>query len=176
MTEIKAYQILIVDDDDLLRGVLVDVFKTAKFEVMEAMDGLEGLNIATAHKPDVVITGIMMPSMTGFEFFEALKKNMETVSIPVLIFSHLGREEDRQQALKLGAKAFLVKGMISPKQTVDLVLNLLNSKVYRVAINPDNFDASRFMEDMGCKTGGVLELTPDPDSDLSNFKARFICQ
>src|SRR3989344_4166420 len=128
------HKILIVDDDDFSRSILVNTFKMANFDVLEAKDGLEGLNTTVKEKPQIVITGISMPNMNGFELLKILKGNVETSSIPVFLFSHLGREEDRQKGEELGARAFLVKGIVSPKEMVDLIKGTLEGTSYQVEI------------------------------------------
>jgi CheY-like chemotaxis protein len=165
--------ILIVDDDKDLRGVYAYNFQNAGFEVHEANDGLEGLTLATQHKPNVIFTGIMMPNMDGFEFLRILKSNVETSSIPVLISSHLGKEEDKKKAMDLGASQFLVKGMVSPVETVSLVKNLLTKKIYNVIISSDDADGKAFLTDFNLAHPVKLELDPLGENG-QEFKARLV--
>lgn len=88
----KTKKILLVDDDEMIRGIYSEVFRNNGFEVEEARDGLEGLEKARSIIPDIIFTGIIMPKMEGFDLMEALKKNVATSQIPVFISSHLGRE------------------------------------------------------------------------------------
>jgi len=86
-------KILIVDDDVMTREMYVNVFKQSGYEVFEAGDGVDGLDVASRELPDVIFTGIIMPRMSGFELMEALRKAVATSKIPVVISSHIGREE-----------------------------------------------------------------------------------
>ena len=70
----SALKILLVDDDETIRGMYDDIFKKEGFEVFEAIDGVDGLDKATKNIPDVIFTGIVMPTMDGFQLMEALKK------------------------------------------------------------------------------------------------------
>lgn len=174
MPEQKS-KILVVDDDDFLRSIYVEDFTQAGFEVLEAKDGLEGLNLATASKPDAVFTGIIMPNMTGFELIQAIKKNVTTANIPFVVFSHLGREEDRQKAQELGAKAFFIKGQNSPKEIADFVKNILTQKekIFKVAVDLNQLDAQNLLKQSGSKSGALtLELSPEPDG--KTYKAKII--
>ncbi|MFH0969109.1 MAG: response regulator [Patescibacteria group bacterium] len=146
----KKIKILFVDDDVPTREMYADVFKNAGFQVTEAGDGVEGLDKATTESPDVIFTGIIMPRMDGFSMMEALKKNLATANIPVIISSHMGREEDRQRANVLGAKYFVVRGFTSPKEVVEKVKSLfLGEKEYRLELNKYSLDAQKLAQDRG---------------------------
>jgi CheY-like chemotaxis protein len=108
-------KILVVDDDATQHDFYVQFFKQKGLTVIEAEDGLAGLELALKEKPDVVFTGIIMPRMDGFEFIRNLRTNAVTAKTPVIMFSHLGREEDRAKANKLSDVTFMIKGMDGPK-------------------------------------------------------------
>ena len=119
-------KILVVDDDPTQRDLYVDVFKAKGFDVLSAKDGLEGLEVALKEKPDLVFTGIIMPRMDGFEFVRNLRANVVTAKIHIMMFSHLGREEDRGKAKKLSDVVFLVKGMDGPADILKKVEELID--------------------------------------------------
>ncbi len=145
----KAMKLLIVDDAVDTRSLYADALRAVNFDVREGNDGLEGLEKATQDAPDIIVTGIIMPRMDGFQFFEALKKNVATAAVPVIFLSHLGREEDEQRATALGAKAFLVRDMTSPNDMIARINDILTSKEYILGIDPFNFDAAKFAQDYG---------------------------
>lgn len=176
-------KILIIDDDEQIREIYAGIFKQEGFEVEEAVDGVEGLDKATKNVPDVIFTGIVMPRMDGFMLKEALSKNVTTANVPVVISSHLGREEDKQKAKEMGVKDFLVRHMVTPKEAVERVRKVLGSGEYRVRINPSELDASNLardthmLEGMKCpKCMADLILTLN-SSDISQheFSARIAC-
>jgi len=121
----RRSKILIIDDAEDLREIYVQKFKQEGFEVLEAKDGLEGLNVAFEQKPDLVFTGIMMPRVDGFEVINTLKKDAQMKNAPVLVFSHLGRQEDIDKALSLGADDFLIQATFTPDQVVEKVRSRL---------------------------------------------------
>lgn len=110
--------ILIVDDDAFVRGVYAQKFKEAGFLVQEAQDGAQAYEIVKQQPVDIIFTGIIMPSMTGFELMETLAKDERLKSIPVVISSHRGKEEDKARAEALGARDFIVSGFVSPNEVV----------------------------------------------------------
>jgi CheY-like chemotaxis protein len=179
----KKIKILIVDDDEDTRKIYADVFKNENYEVEEAEDGLAGLDKATTWIPDVLFTGIIMPKMDGFSLMEALKKNVATANIPVLISSHMGREEDRQKANSLGAKFFIVRGFTTPKEVVEKVKMIFEErKEYNLEINPTALDAPKLAQDLnlgadlrcpepGCNQKLVVRLSDNNGA----IEAKLVC-
>ncbi len=180
----NKHRILIVDDDVETRETYAEVFRNASFEVLEAQDGLEGMDIATKEKPDIIFTGIIMPRMDGFSMMEELQKNVATAGIPVVISSHMGREQDQQKANVLGAKDFILRGMTSPREVVQKIQSLLTaSGSYRLAIDQYSFDAQKLAKEINfsaklncleCNEKLCLEIKVKNPQE-NNFQARFIC-
>ena len=106
--------IIVADDDFRQRDLYVDLFRSAGFKVIPVNDGQEAWEQAQGQHPDLVFTGIMMPRMTGFELIEKLRANKATSSIPVIVFSHLGRDTDRAKAEIYLNVQFMIKGYDSP--------------------------------------------------------------
>jgi len=121
-------KILVVDDDFEQRDIYLELFKSNGFEVFKAGDGLNGLDYALKVNMDLIFTGIVMPKMDGFEMIRNLRNNVATADIPIIMFSHLGREEDRQKAQKLAKVDFMVKGYDSPAKILNRVMEILGSK------------------------------------------------
>ncbi|MBI2439281.1 MAG: response regulator [Candidatus Moranbacteria bacterium] len=182
----KTTKVLIVDDDVDTRSLYAEALRAVNFDVREGGDGLEGLELATNDTPHVIVTGIIMPRMDGFQFFEALKKNVPTASVPVIFLSHLGREEDERRAKEIGAAAFLMRDMTSPNDMIQCLNTILTTKEYVVGIDPFNFDAALLAEDLDinpdfvCVSEGkvngrvVLKLRSRDGSD-KHFDAEISC-
>ena len=180
---INKIKVLIIDDDESSRGIYADVFKQAGFEVSEAVDGIDGLDKATKNIPDVIFTGIIMPRMDGFSLKDALSKNVNTAKIPVFILSHMGREEDRQRAIKAGAQDFIIQGMITPRQVLEKVKAMFNSGEYTLKINEEVLDAPKLITDLNlglgfkcphCGGDMVLKMIT-VDVIKYKFKSQLIC-
>ncbi len=80
--------ILVVDDDDALRGEICRVLENEGFQVMEAINGLHALaQLETVARPDLIILDLMMPVMNGWDFHARLKANPKLAHVPVLLLS-----------------------------------------------------------------------------------------
>lgn len=180
----KKIRILIVEDDQATREMYVEVFRSHGYDVLEAEDGVEGLDRATKEVPDVIFTGISMPRMDGFGLMEALKKLVTTANIPIIISSHLGKEEDRKRANELGARDFIVRGFTSPNEIVERISALfLNGNKFKIIFDTTALDAPRIARDlnfnssfgcMECDEKMILELMlKNPKEKV--FEASFIC-
>jgi len=104
-----AKKILIIDDEKDVLDILKTILENEKYQVIEAMDGSEGLNKAIDTKPDLIITDIMMPVMDGFEMAQKLKENMGTFNTPVIMLTAKDQGVDREKGLSLGVAAYIVK-------------------------------------------------------------------
>lgn len=178
-------KILLVDDDIELRETYADIFRNANFDVIQAADGVEGLDLATKESPDVIFTGIIMPRMDGFDMMEALKKTVMTANIPVVISSHMGRGEDKERADKLGARDFILRNSTKPKEVIERVSAIFvePGKEYKLAFDPFTLDAQQLGKDLNMQAQFIchdcneklilnMELV---DAQKRTFKAHFIC-
>jgi len=181
----EKLKILIVDDDEASTNLLKGVFKSSGFDVKAAFDGLEGFDMATKFLPDVIITGIVMPRMSGFEMIKNLKGIISTAKIPVIIFSHLGRQEDKEEAQKLGVRDFLVRGMITPGDITKKALSYITrGKVYYLRFDTQDESARELGKDFNfppmfeCAQNERMFIKLEPDEKKGftpTFKASFVC-
>lgn len=111
MTELNARspKILVIDDDFANRRVLQLVLTRNGYTASLAGDGGEGLRMAKAVRPDLILLDFFMPGEDGFEVLAQLKADPELRGIPVVIFTVLVREESERQALAMGAAAYVTK-------------------------------------------------------------------
>lgn len=138
-------KILVVDDDFDQRDLYSELFRANGFDVTTAIDGQDAWEKIQKSKPDLVFTGIQMPRMTGFELIDKLRNNKATETTPVVIFSHLGRDEDRKKAGRLPSVEFVVKGYDRLGNILKKVQELLASQHPQTpAFNPDEDDRQGF--------------------------------
>lgn len=100
------HRILIVDDDQNLRGVLVKALNKAGLMATWAENGAAALELHRAHPADLIVLDLMMPKMDGFEVLKALRPRDE---VPVLMLTAEGQERKRVEGFRLGADDYLVK-------------------------------------------------------------------
>lgn len=101
-------KLLIVEDDTLIRKTLELKFRKEGFEVVVAVDGKDGIAKIETDLPDIVLTDIMMPFISGLEIVRAVKAIAEK-KIPVIVFSTMGQEAMVEEAYRLGADEFVKK-------------------------------------------------------------------
>ncbi len=118
-------KILIVEDDRFLRKACEASLKQRGFQVITAMDGEEGLRLALAERPAIVLLDLLMPKMPGIDVLRALRGNPETAAMPVVILSNSSREEDKETARACGASGYFVKANLSLKELAEHVERLL---------------------------------------------------
>ena len=105
----KPDQTLLIVDDDILTIELVENIMGSDFSVLFALNGEQGLEIAVAERPDVILMDVMMPGMDGFEVCSRLKSDPRTRHIPLIFATVSGRAEDEIRGLELGADDFVAK-------------------------------------------------------------------
>ena len=118
--------ILIIEDEDVLREVLVKKFIHEGYKVSASVNGEEGLNSIRSLKPDAVLLDIMMPKMNGFEVLKHLQENGEIIP-PTVIISNSGQPVEIDKAISLGATDYVVKAQITPEEVV-LKINKIFAK------------------------------------------------
>jgi len=100
--------IVLADDNSDMRDYVRRLLMS-EYEVIAVADGQQALQAMVAHKPDLVLTDVMMPKLDGFGLLKVLRENPETASIPVIMLSARAGEESRVEGLKAGADDYLFK-------------------------------------------------------------------
>ncbi len=117
-------KILVAEDDTFLSKVFEAKLTKEGYEVMVVSDGTLVLENLVSFSPDFILLDIMMPKMNGFEVLEELQRR--GVTTPIVVTSNLGQIEDRQKAIALGAKDFLVKSDNGIQQIVERIKQFLS--------------------------------------------------
>lgn len=99
--------ILHADDSDFLRSIVNKIISTQGYDVIEAKDGVECMDILLKKKPDILLLDINMPGYNGFEVLEQVVK--EYPDMPVLMLSAVADSKNVQETLRLGARGFVAK-------------------------------------------------------------------
>lgn len=114
-------KILIIEDDKFLRELIVRKLSQENFDIIEAIDGEEGIKKIKETTPDLLLLDLILPGIDGFEVLSKIKEDPATASIPVVILSNLGQREDVERGLKLGAVDYLVKAHFTPNEIIEKV-------------------------------------------------------
>jgi two-component system cell cycle response regulator DivK len=101
--------ILIVEDNAQNRLLMVDILKVRGYEVIEAHDGAEGIELARKHKPDLILLDMQMPVMDGLEAARRLKADPETRDIKILAVTSFAMKGDRERILAAGCDEYMAK-------------------------------------------------------------------
>ncbi|AZB72412.1 response regulator transcription factor [Synechococcus elongatus] len=109
--------VLVVEDTASEMELITTYLQASGYTVIGANNAQDALSKVDLYKPDVVVTDVVMPGMSGFELCRSLKKNPETEKLPVIVCSSKNQEIDRLWAMKQGADAYVTK----PFKQEDLV-------------------------------------------------------
>ena len=105
----KKLTILVVDDDQASRSLMIDILEPLGFNVITAEDGEQGLKLAIQNKPDIIVTDLFMPIKTGFTLASTIRNIEEFKTIPIIAVSASNFKEVRKQSLTMGCNEFLEK-------------------------------------------------------------------
>jgi DNA-binding response OmpR family regulator len=119
--------VLLVEDDPVILRLLEVNFEMEGFAVLSAHDGIEGIEVARANRPDIIISDIMMPRASGLELVEALKGDGDTSAIPIILLSAKAQAADLKAGLDAGADDYVTKPF-EPLDLVDRVNALLDKR------------------------------------------------
>lgn len=117
--------ILVVDDDPVILQLLQVNFEMEGFTVITAADGEQGVDRTRADRPDIVVSDVMMPRMTGIELVAVLKADPDTAGIPILLLTAKAQQADIGAGMDAGADDYVTKPF-EPLDLVDRVNRLLN--------------------------------------------------
>lgn len=116
---------MLVEDDNNLRAIYGDRLKAEGYEIVSAQDGEEALALAVKEKPDVIISDVMMPKISGFDMLDILRSTPETMDVKVIMMTALSQAEDQARADKLGADKYLVKSQVTLEDVARVVHEVL---------------------------------------------------
>lgn len=114
-------KIVVADDDRMFRKAAETTLRRQGYAVTTASDGEEALQLIRAERPDIIVLDLIMPKLQGFDVLQVLKQDSLTAAIPVIVLSSLTQEQDKQEALDLGAVAYFNKTTFSLSELVKQV-------------------------------------------------------
>lgn len=116
MEQTRVYRILVIEDEDSIRELVKLNLELVDFEVIEAADGLEGLNKVIQEKPDLVLLDLMLPKMDGYELLPKITERQ----IPVIILTAMNGLKDKIKGFNLGTDDYITK----PFESMELLARI----------------------------------------------------
>ncbi len=129
-------KVLLVEDDNNLREIYEARLQAEGYEIVAAKDGEEALVVAKKEQPDLIISDVMMPRISGFEMLDILRNTEGLKNVKVIMLTALGQAEDKTRADKLGADRYLVKSQVTLEDIVKSASELLGGESAAPAAAP----------------------------------------
>jgi DNA-binding response OmpR family regulator len=120
-------RVLVADDEDDVRDLVTFRLTRSGYEVLEARDGAEALELAIAHTPDLAVLDAMMPKLDGYELTRRLRAEPATSPMPIILLTARTQEADVTRGFEAGADDYLKKPF-SPEELVARVRSLLGRR------------------------------------------------
>lgn len=117
-------KVLVVDDEPFIARSLAFVLRKGNYEVFEARDGAEALELIARERPDLVFLDVMMPKIDGFQVVEQVRADSTLDSVRIVLLTARGQEADRVRGVELGADAYVTKPF-SPTKILEQARALL---------------------------------------------------
>ena len=121
-------KVMVVEDDAALREIYGIRIAAEGYDVVSAGDGEEALAVAVREKPDLVLSDVMMPKISGFDMLDILRNTPETADIRVIMMTALSSEDQRERGESLGCNRYLVKSQIGIEDMVNAIHEVLGDK------------------------------------------------
>lgn len=121
-------KILLVEDDNNLREIYEARLQAEGYDIVSARDGEEALTIAMKERPDLIISDVMMPKISGFDMLDIIRSTEETKNAKVIMMTALSQAEDKERASKLGADRYLVKSQVTLEDVAKVAREVLSGE------------------------------------------------
>lgn len=121
-------KILIIDNEVEIRGMYHDFLEVEGFEIIEAENGIKGVQLARQHLPSLIVCDILLPKLDGYSVLKTLRKSVETAMIPFVFLTGLLEREYWRQGMQLGAEDYITK-----PSTADELLEAILTQIHKRA-------------------------------------------
>lgn len=124
----NGVKILLVEDDDFLRGICEHKLKKEGFDVFISADGLDALKQVQEKDFHLVLLDVILPNMNGFEILENIKKDPAKSSMPVIMLTNMGQESEIKKGFDLGAEDYIIKAHFSVEEIIEKIREIIKKK------------------------------------------------
>ncbi len=156
-------KIMLVEDDSSLREIYSIRLIAEGYTIVSAGDGEEALAVAVRERPDLVISDVMMPKISGFDMLDILRSTPETKDIKVIMMTALSSEDQRERGENLGADRFLVKSQVGIEDVVNAVHDVLGDRAEDGTIS-----TAAGTSDISMDTGAMPGSVENAPQDMSS--------
>ena len=125
LADVMMPKIMLVEDDNSLREIYSIRLVAEGYEVVSAGDGEEALAVAAQEKPDLILSDVMMPKISGFDMLDILRSTPELKDVKVVMMTALSSPEQRARGEALGADRYLVKSQVGIEDVVSVIHEVL---------------------------------------------------
>lgn len=172
-------KILLVEDDKSLREIYSVRLLAEGYTLISSGDGEEALAAAIGEKPDLIISDVMMPKISGFEMLDLLRSNDATKNIPVIMLTALSSEQQRDRGNRLGADRYLIKSQVGIEDIVRTVhevlgdsnqnrnLDQMQTSVATSAVHPASATSTTAQTSNPQQTSGLFPASTEPAGDAT---------
>ena len=129
-------KVMLVEDDDSLREIYSIRLTAEGYTIVSARDGEEALAVAVKEHPDLIVSDVMMPKITGFDMLDILRSTPGMQDIKIIMMTALSSEDERQRGERLGANRYLVKSQVGIEDVVNAVHEVLGDRSADGVISP----------------------------------------
>jgi signal transduction histidine kinase/DNA-binding response OmpR family regulator/ligand-binding sensor domain-containing protein len=168
-------RLLVVEDNDDLRGFLVAEL-SGKYEIIEAADGLAGVEMAQSKSPDLIVSDVLMPKMDGLELCKRIKSDLHTSHIPVILLTARSSEENKLSGYQSGADEYLSKPfnldflLLRIEKLIEQQNRRKEKFSQRIEVNPKEITITSLDEQLIQKALICIEQNMDnPDYSVRQF-------
>lgn len=172
-------RILIVEDNDELRNYLAHTL-SERYTIQTCCNGKEALTIVKEYKPELIISDIMMPEMRGDELCIALKNDIETSHIPIILLTALNGERNVMEGLEIGADEYIVKPFnigILKATIANLLTNraLLRNKYAKLEIDEDDAEKTNCLTVLDYEFISSIKKKVEENLENPDFNIEMLC-
>ena len=119
-------KIMLVEDDKSLREIYGIRLIAEGYEIKSAGDGEEALAMAIKERPDLILSDVMMPKISGFDVLDILRNTPETANIRIIMLTALSQPKDKERAEALGVDDYLVKSQVVIGDVVERIVVIVH--------------------------------------------------
>ncbi len=154
-------KIMLVEDDNNLREIYEARLLAEGHEIISAHDGEEALALAVKEKPELIISDVMMPKISGFDMLDILRSSPETKHTKVIMMTALSQLEDKERADRLGADRYLVKSQVTLEDVIRVAREVLEGP----GATETNNSATEPIAPIGGITTDMPPTAPNPEPE-----------